>query len=862
MKIDAKTVSAIVAALASTSYLFAGELILPAKEAVIHGTAQHGPNAIVGWNNPNTTVSWHVKVERGEEVEVFVDQACPSKVAGSTYQVRIGDQSISGITQPTENWGAFKSVSLGKVTVQQTGSLVVEIVPNKLSGSVFANIASVKIKGDQFTATLQDPYQPVPIALTETTQEGAAVFYPQGMDKADVPPSLALARNLTVTGNKLPEKWPVQPEFKNNGKHTLFDLPLEEGTSVYGMGEVRGALERSNTEVVLWNTDAGGYTADGGRRLYQSHPWILCVRKDGSAYGVLIDTTYRTVIKIGEEIRCTTEAPDYRVLVIDRASPQEVMQGLADLTGTMELPPMWALGFQQCRWSYFPDTRVKEIADGLRERKIPCDVIWMDIDYMDKFRIFTFDKERFPDPKGLNGYLHDNGFKGVWMIDPGVFVDPDYWLYQEGTEKGMWVTDKDGNEYHGRVWPGQCAFPDYTRADVAQWWAGLYTDFMAHGIDGVWNDMNEPVAWDHPGGTMFESNLHGGGLTLPTGEKMRPGNHAQYHNVYGMLMARATREGILKANPEKRPFVLTRASYLGGQRYAATWTGDNKSEEQYLKWSIPMSLNFGLSGQPFSGPDIGGFFGNATPDLFGHWMAVGAFYPFSRAHSAKGSKNHEPWSFGPEVEQASRTAMERRYRLMPYIYTLFREASVNGQPVMRPVFFADPANAALRKEDQAFLLGGDLLVIPKWAKNPAIPAGFNQSISLVGEDTVGDKYQCDLKIRDGAIVPLTKVMQSTAEFDHNDVTLMVRLDQNGKAEGKLYEDKNDGFGYHDGAFRPTRFTAERKHDRIVITQQITDGKMEPLDRNIAIEIILGDSVSRYTLKSTEKMTIKTTGNAG
>ncbi len=375
MKIDAKTVSAIVAALASTSSLFAGELILPAKEAVIHGTAQHGPNAIVGWNNPNTTVSWHVKVERGEEVEVFVDQACPSKVAGSTYQVRIGDQSISGITQPTENWGAFKSVSLEKITVQQTGSLVVEIVPNKLSGSVFANIASVKIKGDQFTATLQDPYQPVPIALTETTQEGAAVFYPQGMDKADVPPSLALARNLTVTGNKLPEKWPVQPEFKNNGKHTLFDLPLEEGTSVYGMGEVRGALERSNTEVVLWNTDAGGYTADGGRRLYQSHPWILCVRKDGSAYGVLIDTTYRTVIKIGEEIRCTTEAPDYRVLVIDRASPQEVMQGLADLTGTMELPPMWALGFQQCRWSYFPDTRVKEIADGLRERKIPIEII-------------------------------------------------------------------------------------------------------------------------------------------------------------------------------------------------------------------------------------------------------------------------------------------------------------------------------------------------------------------------------------------------------------------------------------------------------------------------------------------------------
>ena len=601
---------------------------------------------------------------------------------------------------------------------------------------------------------------------------------------------------------------------------------MAEGTSIYGTGEVVGSLERSGTRTVLWNTDNAGYRKRRGRRLYQSHPWLLGLRQDGSAFGILIDTTCRSTISVKGHIGFRTAAPAYRVLVIDQASPQAVLMALADLTGTMELPPLWALGYQQCRWSYNPDSRVREIAAEFRARQIPCDVIWMDIDYMDGFRVFTFDRDQFPAPCELNDYLHAHGFKGVWMIDPGVKVDRDYALYQSGSTRGFWVKRASGRDYHGRVWPGPCVFPDFTRADVAVWWAHRYAAYMATGIDGVWNDMNEPAVFGGADWTMPTRNRHAGGLLLETGARLPPGSHAQYHNVYGMLMVKASREGILAANPNKRPFVLTRSNYLGGQRYAATWTGDNDSTTAHMVMSIPMSLNLGLSGQPFSGPDIGGFRKNATPELYAQWIALGAFFPFCRSHSSQGTAAHEPWSFGAEVEQVARVALQRRYRLLPYLYTLFHAASVTGLPVMRPLFFADPADPALRGEDQAFLLGDDLLVVPKWAVDPALPQGYSRTISLVGEDSATDHYQCDLRIRDGAIIPLTSVMQSTTEFDPADVTLLVSLDATGHAEGSLYEDDHDGFGYRSGDYRLTRYQAREVDGNLEVTTVAVEGERD------------------------------------
>ena len=419
------------------------------------------------------------------------------------------------------------------------------------------------------------------------------------------------------------------------------------------------------------------------------------------------------------------------------------------------------------------------------------------------------------------------------MIDPGVKAEPGYRVYDTGTAAGIWVRNGQGQEYHGKVWPGECAFPDFTRPDARAWWAGLYRDFMALGVDGVWNDMNEPAVFGGPDHTMPLDNRHAGGGGLPAGTE------AQYHNVYGMLEVRATREGIAAAHPDRRPFVLSRANFLGGQRYAACWTGDNVSSWDHLKVSIPMSLSLGLAGQPMSGPDIGGFQGKATPALWAHWIAVGAFYPFCRGHADKNTPDKEPWALGEETERAARTALERRYRLLPYLYTLFAASERDGLPVMRPLFFADPPDASLRAEEQAFLVGADLLVIPRWAQHPALPRGAWRTVSLVpGDDLPGEQYQPEVRLRPGAILPLGRVVQSTVEESLDPLTLLVSLDAHGLAEGTLYEDAGDGYGYCKGDYRLTTFRAERAPNNTVTLRALShEGQREHPAREVVVRVV-------------------------
>ncbi len=668
----------------------------------------------------------------------------------------------------------------------------------------------------------------------ELIKKNIEVFYPNDFDSFSNSPSFILEKEYVKIG-KPSSEWKIRPVFyKKNGKNCVA-IPLKNKVSLYGCGEVTGPLIRNDKSIQLWNTDNWNYLKDNGRRLYQSHPWVLGVNTDGTAFGVIADNTWKQELILTDSIKFESEGPPFRVIIITGNSPQEILTNLSDLTGRMELPPLWALGYQQCRWSYEPDKRVMEIADGFRSHKIPCDVIWMDIDYMNHFKIFTFDSTKFPSPKNLNNYLHSRGYKSIWMIDPGVKMEKGYFVYEQGTKGDYWVKNKKGEPFVGKVWPGECCFPDFTKPSAQKWWSGLYKNYMINGIDGVWNDMNEPSVFEVASATMPEDNQHEGGENLPKGP------HLRYHNVYGSLMIKYSKEGILKANPDKRPFVLSRSGFLGSHRYGATWTGDNKASAEHMKMSIPMILNLGLSGQPFSGADIGGYAGTTTPELFGQWIAIGAFYPFARGHAEKATNDKEPWAFGPEIEQISRTAINRRYRLLPYLYTLFYEASVTGLPVMRPVFFADIQDTTLRKEDQAFLLGNDLLIIPKWAKTTSLPKGNWRSISITGEDSEKDHYQPDIKIKEGAIVPLGKIIQNTTEYITDSLTLFISLDKTGKAQGKIYVDQGEGFGYKNGEYALIQITAKQKKDQLRIYIRNQAGKYR-CPRLFKIELITDNKV--------------------
>lgn len=644
-----------------------------------------------------------------------------------------------------------------------------------------------------------------------------------------LPPFPALLAEPKELG-PLPAEFAVRPAFGAKGRTSLVRVAVEPGTSLYGTGEVAGPLLRNGRRTTLWTTDAFDYT-DRSPSLYQSHPWVLAVRRDGSAFGVMVETTWRCEVDLRQGVLFSTDGPSPAVIVIDRASPQDVVRGLGELTGTMPMPPRWALGYHQCRWSYEPESRVREIAAEFRERRIPCDCLWLDIDYMDGFRCFTFDEEKFPDPRKLNEDLHAEGFKTVWMIDPGIKAEPGYRVYDEGRSgktagpragaPSHFVRNKAGGEYQGDVWPGACAFPDFTRAGTRAWWGGLYREFMANGIDGVWNDMNEPAVFSEPGKAMPADCRHDADEALGG-----PGPHARYRNIYGMQMVRATREGIEAARPSERPFVLTRSNFLGGHRYAATWTGDNRSDWRHLAWSIPMALNLGLSGQPFCGPDIGGFVGDATPELFARWMGIGALLPFARGHSIKDSKDHEPWAFGEMCEDVCRAALERRYRLLPYLYTLFHEAHTTGLPVVRPVFFADPADARLRSVDHAFLLGGDVLVV---TNNE--PGGRPSRLSLSGvfaewrKLEFGPAHQAlpSLYLRPGGLITIGPVRQFCDDSVGDTFEIYACLGPNGTAEGQLYEDDGLTNAFKDGGYSVTRLIVEMRDGEARSRQEHVSG---------------------------------------
>ena len=667
------------------------------------------------------------------------------------------------------------------------------------------------------------------------SDDSIAVFIPANYDASNHQPSPVFVKELGFQGG-IPADWRLKPVFSQRDGKQIATIHVGDGVDLYGTGEVTGPLKRNGRKISLWNIDTPAYGVDGGTHLYQSHPWVMGLRSDGSAFGIIADNTWRQTISTDQDVVFESMGPAFRVVVIERPDVAQLMRALADLTGHVPLPPLWSLGYHQCRHTYYPDGRVMEVADLLRKHQIPSDVIWMDIDYMDGYRIFTFDPAGFPNPRRLNDYLHQQHFKSVYMIDPGVKAEKGYFVDDQGRAGDYFVKTADGKLFEGNVWPGACHFPDFTRPEVRSWWSTLYRDFMATGVDGVWNDMNEPAIFGQPEQTMPLDNRHEGG------DGITAGPHLRFHNVYGMNMVRASRQGLLLANPPKRPFILSRSNFLGGQRYAATWTGDNLSHPDHMKLSVPMTLTLGLSGQPFNGPDIGGFCENSNGELVAQWTALGVYFPFVRNHNTKGTVAQEPWAFTPEVLDACRTAINRRYRLMPYIYTLFREASETGMPVMRPLFMADPTDLSLRSEDRAFLLGGDLLVRPQWAGRTAMPKTAWQPLTL---EAATDSFQCELRQRPGSVIPLANLAQSTTDLRTDSLTLLVCIDGEGKAVGQLYEDEGDGFSYREGCYRQTSIEATLRKKQLTVRMRQVDGKMPAISRTVRIGFVAGGRV-RYS----------------
>jgi alpha-glucosidase len=593
----------------------------------------------------------------------------------------------------------------------------------------------------------------------------------------------------------------------------------------YGFGEKALPMSRHQQYMTMWNSDTPGY-GSGLDPIYETIPFFIALSQ-GKSYGVFLDNTYRSHFDMGktEISRYVFGAAggelDYYVFTGGHArSPANVLRDYTALTGRGDLPPLWALGYQQSRYSYTPDAKVREIAQTFRSKRIPADVIYLDIGYMDGYRIFTWSPQDFPDPQALLHDLHRQDFHAVTIVDPGVKVDAHFPIYGAGRDEHVFTRTGAGEELHATVWPGLCAFPDFTNANARAWFGSLYAGFLDQGVDGFWNDMNEPGVFV-PADSEEPALVHDPRKTFPLDAKHdgdgHPGTHARYHNVYGMQMARATFEGLRRLRAQQRPFVLTRAGYAGVQRYSAVWTGDNASTWEHLALSIPMLTNLSISGVPFVGADIGGFTGSPSGELYARWLQAAALTPFMRTHSAIDTEPREPWSYGADFEAINRKTIELRYRLLPYLYTLLAQSEAAGLPPMRPLWFAYPTDAAALLNDDEFLVGRDLLVAPvvregETKRRVYFPKGDTwfdwQDGTRHGGGTFADVAapieRLPLFMRAGASIPTVPVIQSTAELPRTPLTIIAALGADG--ESSVYQDKGEGYAYREGDSRTIRAT--------------------------------------------------------
>jgi alpha-glucosidase len=591
------------------------------------------------------------------------------------------------------------------------------------------------------------------------------------------------------------------------GKSLELIQPSRPADHFYGLGEKTSFLDKRGESYAMWNSDVYDPHVPDIDALYVSIPFLIH-QHPSTVYGVLLDNPGKSTFDMRsrtDAYTIRTETGDADLYIIDGRTLQGTVQRYTGLTGRMALPPKWAIGYHQSRYSYMSADEVLRVAQTFRDKGIPCDALYLDIHYMDGYRVFTFDEERFKEPKALTDALHAMGLKLVTIVDPGVKVDAGYHTYDDGLAQDMFSKRPDGSVYTGDVWPGESAFPDFTSPRVREWWGGEQHYLLEQGVDGIWNDMNEPAIFDGPGKTMPGDIIHD--------NDGQSGLHESLHNLYGMLMAKASCEGQQVYAPNRRPFVLTRAGYAGIQRYAAVWTGDNRSFWEHMAMAIPMVLNLGLSGVAFAGPDVGGFSHHSNGELLARWTQMGALFPYFRNHSAVDTAYQEPWRFGDEVEQVCKDAIALRYRWLPHLYSLFHQASTTGMPVIRPLVMHYPNDAETSNLSDEFLFGENVLVAPVLQPDARhrlvyLPAGewydywtgdvFGGNQHIIAEAPLD---RLPLYVKAGGILPQTTVAPSTAVEPAGPLVIEVFAGSEGTASTfQLYEDDGETLNYNCGKF--------------------------------------------------------------
>lgn len=576
---------------------------------------------------------------------------------------------------------------------------------------------------------------------------------------------------------------------------------LQTGERFIGLGEKTGDLDRKGMGYVNWNSDFYGYSITQDP-IYSSIPFYMGIHH-GLNYGIFLDNSYESTFNFGASNNRFSSfgarGGNINYYFIYHRRLADIITDYTRLTGRMPMPPLWSLGYQQNRYSYFPDTEVLRIAQTLREKKIPADGITLDIHYMDAYKLFTWNKERFPDPKALTDRLRSMGFRLTVIVDPGIKVEKGYPAYESGLAQNVFLKYPDGTDYTAKVWPGWCHFPDFTSPKGRDWWSGQIGAYTAQGVSGIWNDMNEISTWGQqvPENVLFDFDGH-------------PTTMEEGHNVFALEMVRASYAGA-KASGQ-RPFILTRSGFAGLQRYSAIWTGDNRSEDSHLLAGIRLMASLGLSGVPFTGMDIGGFTGNPSTPLFARWMEVGAFLPYYRNHTAIDTRSSEPWTYGESVLEISRNYVSLRYKLLPYLYSVFYEATQDGLPVLRSLamdYTGDSIVYTIPFQNQ-FLFGPSFLVAPVTDDaaytGVYLPRGKWYDLYTGAADTGGQVKvrpltlgELPVYVKGGAILPMQSLVQSTAEAPGD--TLYIHLYRGDSSSTfTYYEDDGISYAYEKGAY--------------------------------------------------------------